>query len=642
MSLIRQVWLLLLGMVLLAFLGSFGVWIVSARSYLETELRLKNSDNAQSLALTMSQQHGDPALIDLVIAAQFDTGYYRSIRLRAPDGHMLMERVASVDSVGGAPAWFTRLAHIESEPGVAQVSDGWRALGTLEVVSQSSFADAQLWRGAVHTAIWLVFSGLLAGALASWGVRLIKRPLRATIEQAQALVERRFITVPEPGVPELARLSRAMNAVVLRLKAVFDDQAQQVEQLRLQAHCDPVTGLANRRHFLGQFSASLDREDGIPAGTLLLVRVMHLQHLNRNVGYHGTDHLLQALAARLLGFVSAAHGRDRAAEIALGRLNGADFALVLPHDGTVREQARQVCEHLRAICTELSGPVEVVVAGVGWQRGATVHTLMSVADETLARAESQGAFAVETIEEPVTPHAMQGEDEWRQRIRLAVAERRARLMRFPLVDRTGKLVHYECPLRLQIDPANGYDEAAYWLPLALRTGLTPGADELAVSMALEQIAADGHARGVNMSPASLLDSGFVPRLSALLERAPTAAGLLWLEIPESAAVERFELVRELCRQLRPLGARVGLEHAGERLARIEHLFESGLDFVKLDAAVVLGVSDDEARAAHVRGTATMLHGLGLQVYAEGVTLDSDAQTLWDCGVDGITGPAVTA
>ena len=82
MSLIRQIWLLLLAMVLLAFAGSFVVWMASARGYLETELQLKNSDNAQSLALTLSQQHGDRALMELSIAAQFDTGYYRSIRLK--------------------------------------------------------------------------------------------------------------------------------------------------------------------------------------------------------------------------------------------------------------------------------------------------------------------------------------------------------------------------------------------------------------------------------------------------------------------------------------------------------------------------------------------------------------------------------
>ena len=79
MSLIRQIWLVLLAALVLAFLGSMGVAIVSARDTLQTQLRLKNSDNAQSLALALSQQHGDPQLMELLMAAQFDTGFYRRV-----------------------------------------------------------------------------------------------------------------------------------------------------------------------------------------------------------------------------------------------------------------------------------------------------------------------------------------------------------------------------------------------------------------------------------------------------------------------------------------------------------------------------------------------------------------------------------
>ena len=107
-----------------------------------------------------------------------------------------------------------------------------------------------------------------------------------------------------------------------------------------------------------------------------------------------------------------------------------------------------------------------------------------------------------------------------------------------------------------------------------------------------------------------------------------------------AAVDRFELVRELCKQLRPLGVRIGLEHAGERLTRIDSLFEAGLDYVKLDASVVQGVASDAARAAFVSGTVNMLHGLGLQVYGEGVNDSADILALRQCGLDGVTGPAV--
>ena len=213
-------------------------------------------------------------------------------------------------------------------------------------------------------------------------------------------------------------------------------------------------------------------------------------------------------------------------------------------------------------------------------------------------------------------------------------------MRYPVVDRQLKLLHHECPMRLQLEADGPFETAAMWLPMALRTGLISQIDEAAVSLALAQIAQDQQPRGVNIAPNSLLDSGFVPRLRALLAAKPEAARLLWLEVAEAAAVERFELVRELCKQLRPLGARVGLEHAGDRLTRIESLFEAGLDYVKLDASVVQGVANDAARAAFVSGTVNMLHGLGLQVYGEGVNEPADILALRQCGIDGVTGPAV--
>src|SRR5690606_28846623 len=199
---------------------------------------------------------------------------------------------------------------------------------------------------------------------------------------------------------------------------------------------------------------------------------------------------------------------------------------------------------------------------------------------------------------------------------------------------------HECPLRLQLEPGGEFEVASQWLPMALRSGLISQIDETAVVLALEQIGQDQQARGVNLSPASLADSSFIPRLRAHLVAAPQAARLLWLEVAESAAVERFELVRELCKQLRPLGARIRLEHAGERLTRIESLMEAGLDYIKLDAAVVQGVAQDASRAAFVAATVSMLHGLGLQVYGEGVSESADILALRQVGIDGVTGPAV--
>ena len=634
MSLIRQIWSLLLATLLMAFVGSFAVWMFSARGYLETQLRLKNADNAQALALNLSQLKGDTMAMELTVSAMFDTGFYQRITLRDAGGRVVVDREMDTRTLPRqSPAWFVQAMPVQSVPGVAQVSNGWRAVGSVEVVSHAGFAHAQLWQGAVNTAGWLSVLGALSGLVAWWGVSRIRRPLDGVVEQAQALMDRRFMTLPEPKVPELARVGEAMNTMVLRLKAVFDEQVVQVEALRQQAHCDALTGLAHRRHFMAQLAAMLDSEEQAAQGTLFLIRVLDLGSINRALGHRHTDALLQRVA-QVLAEVSVGVGAK-----ALGRLNGGDFAVCLGGGDVPLPEAQYYADALKRAFSEHGAQGGVVVGAVGWRRGMRIHQLLAAADSALALAESKGAYAVELGQTPEQAQAVRGEDDWRRVLGQALMERRAELGGFPVVDAQGHLLHHECPMRLMLD-GDLPTPAAHWLPMAMRTGLISQIDEMAVVLALEQVALDGVARGVNLSPASLLDSGFVPRLKAHLSESPSLAARLWVEVAEAAAVDHPDLIHALCEQLRPLGVRVGLEHAGERLAGIKALFSLGLDYVKLDASVVQGVAQDSSRAAHVTATVSMLRGLGLQVMAEGVNDAGDLQVLWQCGVHGVTGPAV--
>jgi EAL domain-containing protein (putative c-di-GMP-specific phosphodiesterase class I) len=178
--------------------------------------------------------------------------------------------------------------------------------------------------------------------------------------------------------------------------------------------------------------------------------------------------------------------------------------------------------------------------------------------------------------------------------------------------------------------------------LAVRSHLTAEIDVHAMGLALEAIARDGQPRYVNLSPASLLDGGFTARLRDLVFQSPQAARRLGVEVAQEAAVANFDLLHELGRQLRPLGVKLGVEHAGSGLAQVDRLYQAGLDYVKLDATVVRGVAGDAARAAFVRGMVVMLRSLSLKIYAEGVVEAMDVQALWDCEVDGVTGPWASA
>jgi ribosomal protein L5 len=203
--------------------------------------------------------------------------------------------------------------------------------------------------------------------------------------------------------------------------------------------------------------------------------------------------------------------------------------------------------------------------------------------------------------------------------------------------------NYTLGLREQIIfPEINYDQIEKVKGLNVSIVTSAGNDERALALAITASEHDGQARCVNLSPASLADSGFAGRLRALLWKSPRVARLIWLEIAEIAAFEQFDLVQELGRQLRSTGVHFGLEHAGERIGQMPRLFEAGLDYVKLDASIVSGVGSDEQRAVFVRSTVTLLHGMSIQVYAEGVADAADAAKLWECGLDGATGPWISS
>ena len=641
MSLMRQVFLVVLGAVLASLLGSVAVTAGSMQQLLQTELQVKNDDNAAALALALSQQRGDVALMELLISAQFDTGHYQSVRWRKATGGLAFER-HTAGRVSTAPAWFVALTPISVQPGVAQVSNGWNAIGAVEVLSHSAYAHDELWRSTVHSALWLAAVGVVAALAAMAVLRRIRRPLDAAVAQAEAVMDGIFTTVPEPRVPELQLLTQAMNAMVLRVKIMFGAQNEQLQVLRRQVHADPLTDMSSRTHFLAELQSALTRDDGPAEAGLVLLRLRDLQGLNDRLGRKAVDEVLMMMAHAVKAYP------DRVVGCLAGRLNGADFALWLPASSVAAETAHALAEALRAglpAFGPLGGGIQVALGAVELPRDQPISAWFSEADAVLARAESQSGVVVQASVRPAADsQRQQGERVWREQIIDAMAQRRARLVQYPVLDLAGQLVHLECPLQLQLDPEakpGEFEVAARWLPLALRSRLSADIDLLAVSLALDAIAGDGQPRCINIAPASLLDGSFVARLRELVFHAPQAARKLWLDVAEAAAIQHFDLLLEMGRQLRPLGVKLGLEHAGAGLSKIDRLYQAGLDYVKLDVAVVTGVSADAGRAAFVRGMVVMLRSLALKVYAEGLVDPLDVHALWDCKLDGVTGPWAT-
>ena len=187
------------------------------------------------------------------------------------------------------------------------------------MVSQASYAHDELWRSSVASALWLALAGVVGGLVGLVVVRGIRRPLDATVQQAQALMDGGFVTVREPRVPELARLTRAMNLMVTRLKSLFESQAAQVEALRRQAHARPADAAGQPRATSCASSTPRSIARTVPAmGGIVLLRLRDLAEMNRLHGHEMTDRAILAIAQALQVYPQQAGGLLRRAAERLG------------------------------------------------------------------------------------------------------------------------------------------------------------------------------------------------------------------------------------------------------------------------------------------------------------------------------------
>ncbi len=637
MSLVRQLWLAVVLITTIVFAGSFLVSMYSASNYLEQQLLRKNLDNANSLALSISQLSKDPVTIDLLVAAQFDNGHYQSITITDPQGGAIAGRVQDRNDTD-VPEWFVRTFPIRSLPGKALVTDGWKQYGTVTVISHNRFAYHALWKQGLAMLAWFTVIALGSGLIGMLVLRGIRRPLNAVVEQAEAVTERRFLSIAEPRIPELKSVAHAMNRMVERIRKMFAEEAHELETLQHRLNFDAVTGLANRDYFLARVREKLSGETEAATGVLLLLRLANLAELNNRLGRVETDTQLHNIAGDFAQIVAVMPEERLAA-----RLNGSDFALFAPNADDAETLARQLTESIvQPPQPAALGPRLIFQIGaVPYHRGDQISELLGAADQALAIAESKGANAWHALTAKPLPIAAGGHA-WRELLTNALDDARIKLVLFPVNDARGHEIHQECMVRLHAKTNGDWLTAGDFMPMAVRLDLASTIDLVVVRQALDLLTIEPGDLAVNLSAESMADWAFHNKLAELLRQHGSSTGRLWFEVPEYGAFDEYEALRELCRVLKQFGCKVGIEHVGHRFDEIQNLTELGLDYLKIDASLVRDIAQNEDNQKILKGLCHMAHGIGILVIAVGVENQAEQSTLVELGVDGLTGPFIRA
>jgi diguanylate cyclase (GGDEF)-like protein len=637
MSLIKQLWIGIIVLLLLVLGGNFVISTITAKTYLQEQLRLKNIDNANSLALSISQMPDkDPVTLELLITAQFDVGHYEYIIFQDANRTPIVARNFDENSAksNAVPRWFSQYVKLDAAPGIAQIQDGWQQAGTLVVKSHSLFALEALWKNTRDLLDWFIAATLLSGLIGSFILKYISRPLDLVVNQAEAIGERRFVISEEPKTKEFQRLVRAMNTLSQGVKQMLDKEARQLESLRRESQTDSLTGLANRIHFLNVLDTHLTREDTQERGIIVLARVMGLNALNNELGHQQVDQLLRSIAG-VFGDIQNNYPNCYA-----GRLNGSDFTLLIPTDTPIDIISADISQKLNfQLIAGNFNKIAMPLALCSFNRDDKRNEILHKLDGALAQAELKGNRAVITIDNNQLDYVQHNLTEWRDAITTSLSTQGITLARFPVRNASGDLLHHETAVRLHLDEE--LKPAGYFMPWAVRLGLMPDVDLAVTKLALIQLR---HAPGplaINLSAASLCNAHFREQLIALLLEDPHSAKHLSLEFPEVCVLRHLEELRAFAIRLRALTCKIGIEHVGLEFTQFGNLQDMGLAYLKIDSAIIRDIHTNSSNQNFVQSLCTLGHSLGIEMIAEGVMNEDEQKTLIKIGVDGLTGPQIT-
>ena len=635
MSLYKQLWLAVIFLLTLVFVGSVIVSSLSAKTYLQQQLSMKNSDNATALALSLTQQDADEVLLELTLSAQFDTGFYELIQLTDPEGVVTILREDTQDT-GDAPDWFMKLFPIEVEPGIASVMQGWQQVGLLKLRSHSRFAYAELWHSTQKMAIVFLLVMILAGALGSYLLKIILRPLENVVDQAKAIGERRFISIPEPKTLEFRQVVNSMNNLSERIRQMLAQEAKRLEKWQREAHVDKVSGLMNREPFMRSLDAALHSDDVNSAGSICLVRLTGLMGLNEKYGHTFVDSMIADMGAGLNSIVTD-HSRSAAC-----RLNGSDFALLVPRAIQADQAAKEIQQALRAVLEDRSidDDVRLPTAATLYQEGDTIGEIMTRLDSSMLISANEGISRINVAAKGDISLTSVREQMvyWRDIFDHAFSEGLFSLATFPAIGTDGGLLHIEAPVRLAWE--GELITAGQFLPWVNRLEMSRMLDQQVVQLALRKIEETGQPVSVNLSVAAVVEPSFAEWISEQLSVHADAAEKLWMELAEPMAFRHLSGFKLLCSRVKEYGAKIGIEHMGHQLAALGELHDVGLDYLKVDANFVRDINENTANQNLLGNLCTVGHSIGVIVIAEGVRSDEEWETLKEIGFDGATGPGI--
>jgi diguanylate cyclase (GGDEF)-like protein/PAS domain S-box-containing protein len=416
-----------------------------------------------------------------------------------------------------------------------------------------------------------------------------------------------------------------VKGIVLNTRDI-SERKQFEEQLSHQAFHDPITGLANRALFQDRVSHALERQtrDGSPVAVLFM-DLDDFKTINDSLGHAAGDHLLVALAERLVG-------RLRTADTA-ARLGGDEFGVLLEDGGddglTAADVAGRILETLEEPF-DLDGTEVYARASIGISVAepddpvGSADELLRNADVAMYMAKESGKARYQLFEPAMHDTAL-------RRLELRAAMQRAidhdefRLFYQPVIELpTGRITGVEALIRW-FDPEKGIVPPLDFIPLAEETGLIVPigrwvlmeACSHAARLAEAFTALDLH-MAVNLSARQIARPEIVEEVREALSASGLDPSKLVLEITESVMIHDMDLAIGRLKELKTLGVQLAIDDFGTGYSSLNYVRRFPVDILKVDKSFIDGVTEGGESSALTAAVIELASILNLKPVAEGI------------------------
>jgi diguanylate cyclase (GGDEF)-like protein len=408
---------------------------------------------------------------------------------------------------------------------------------------------------------------------------------------------------------------------------------QKFEQADL-AFTDPLTGLGNQRRFFSKVERLIsDRADDPAPFAIAIVDLDGFKPINDLFGRSAGDDILLQVAMRLRAAI------DEHSTVA--RVGADEFAFLFPM--SFSEEA--VSSQVRMLIEILSAPYDVgertarLSASCGcalfYFGDETSEMLVNKAETALyhAKRSGRGRVVVYTRE---MEEAAKRVTRIEQALRRAVSAGEVEPHFQPIVDlKNRRVVGFEALARWT-DRDLGVVSPGVFIPIAEERGIIGPLSQLVLRKATQAARSwpSDLFLSFNLSPSQLVDQNTGLHILAVLERTGFDPKLLEIEITETGLMSDPASAEKIVEDLRRVGIRVSLDDFGTGQSSLGRLREFHFDKLKIDRAFVSSILDDRPSEHIIRAILAMCEGLGMDVVAEGIEEEAQADRLVQFGCGG--------